>query len=810
MTKPDENGALTCPDCSTVNLGSNDKCCNEDCNLNLGWISADTIFGRVCFSNFAAQSDDNSTRESISKDAFPRVFTFSRQAEQTIGRLKTNDFCMPRADVRERHAVIYHQQEANQYWIAAVVDDAKVWINAERKITARLNGGDLIQIGPYAFVFNSIERCLSPVGATDSKSITVENLKVPTNPVNHILGQRKKLQGSIQQKSSYRLDIESLQIGAGEFTAIVGGSGSGKSTLLTSIAGINSTPFSGTIRIGAESIEEMPLGHRSSVLGYVPQHLIVHEHLSAKESLIFSMQLRGKSTDDVDDKMDNLLRQLQIPRERWNDSLYKLSGGEKRRICTAVELLSDPQVLLLDEPGSGLDDAREHELMKALRNLSLCGRTVVLVSHNNDMVKKYCTRLIVIKEGKVAWQGNPTDFPFYHTMSEFPDQEASPKCVNDHEESPNEQRSRPVDPPVETHSFRAQFGVLVKREYALIKRQSISRFFFPVVVLPIIFAIFVGISCGPTAIGMFWFLGVLSSIWLGASLSLLTVVDERGVFEHERHLYLGVAPYLLAKFFILSILGILQISVFANFVCLVRFFCAGEIVRSADFDNWRDLFFIVVTLLLVNLAAIASGLLISALADNNRKTANLILPLLMIAQMVFSVPVCINQQDPSLSLSYMNGFHLHACAGSSKCKRQAVKLTKYEPLKNLWLCERCNGRAHSLEPSSKAELTNADLTVDVENKIRETGKELEEQKVEDSLEKSPNRIATATSYLMLSRYGDIAIRSVIRERLDKNNLKHLEHSDWLFEAWITLLLFTVGQVALTLGVIVVQTRRRIS
>ena len=154
----------------------------------------------------------------------------------------------------------------------------------------------------------------------------------------------------------------------------------------------------------------------------------------------------------------------------------------------------------------------------------------------------------------------------------------------------------------------------------------------PLFVLPCLFAISIGLAAKPLEPHLLGFLSVLACIWMGASVSLMSIVNEREVFDHERQLFLGIAPYVSAKTIVLAALSIAQTFIFTLLLCGVRL---EQGMEWLDGGFARCFFY----LALVGWAAVGMGVLISALAGRSRPLANFVLPLVMMMQIVFSVQV---------------------------------------------------------------------------------------------------------------------------------------------------------------------------
>jgi ABC-type polar amino acid transport system ATPase subunit len=202
-----------------------------------------------------------------------------------------------------------------------------------------------------------------------------------------------------------------LSIARGEVVALMGLSGSGKTTILRAIAGLERFD-GGEIRVDDVAIAagSDPRRVRSALhqrVGMVFQFHYLFEHLSAIENVVLApVHVQRKAHGDAEARAHALLRQLGVG-HRAAALPRELSGGEAQRVAIARALAVDPPLLLLDEPTASLDPARRNELGDLLRGLATDGRTLVMTSHDDDFVRGFATRVIVLAGGLVVEEGNP-------------------------------------------------------------------------------------------------------------------------------------------------------------------------------------------------------------------------------------------------------------------------------------------------------------------------------------------------------------------------------------------------------------------
>lgn len=200
--------------------------------------------------------------------------------------------------------------------------------------------------------------------------------------------------------------------------AIVGPSGCGKTTLLKTIAGLNEES-AGTLAWNGRDLAEDG-DFDPAEIGYVPQFSIAYEQLTVDEAIESATRLRVKTRnrDELDDRIDHILAETGLT--KLADRPVKvLSGGQKRRLGLAMELVTNPHLLLCDEVTSGLDPRSERDIVKLLHNLSRTdGRTVISVTHSLAHLELYDS-ILVLHEGRVAYHGPPKGLTHYFSVDDI-------------------------------------------------------------------------------------------------------------------------------------------------------------------------------------------------------------------------------------------------------------------------------------------------------------------------------------------------------------------------------------------------------
>lgn len=200
-----------------------------------------------------------------------------------------------------------------------------------------------------------------------------------------------------------------FRIGAGEFVAVVGGSGAGKSTLLDCINGMRPAT-DGKIYYDTNDYYEN-MNTYKGVVGYVPQRDIMHDDLTLWDALRYTALLRTRadlSKEELSARVNAAIADVHL-QGKEHLRISSLSGGQKKRVSIAMELLSDPKVIFLDEPTSGLSPDLDMEMMDLLKDLSKKGRTIVVITHAMENIDK-CDRVAFLgRGGRLCYYGAAKD-----------------------------------------------------------------------------------------------------------------------------------------------------------------------------------------------------------------------------------------------------------------------------------------------------------------------------------------------------------------------------------------------------------------
>jgi ABC-2 type transport system ATP-binding protein len=191
----------------------------------------------------------------------------------------------------------------------------------------------------------------------------------------------------------------SFSLRPGEIVAYLGANGSGKTTTVKVLTGLLS-PTRGRVLFEGRDIADDLLSYRRR-LGYVPEAADVYPFLSGREYLQLVGRLRSLPQDDLDDRIDELLALLGLQEHR-RQALASYSKGMRQKVLIAAALLHDPQVLILDEPLSGLDVTSVLVVKALLRELASRGRIILYSTHLLEIAERMCARVLILHQGRVV------------------------------------------------------------------------------------------------------------------------------------------------------------------------------------------------------------------------------------------------------------------------------------------------------------------------------------------------------------------------------------------------------------------------
>lgn len=427
-----------------------------------------------------------------------------------------------------------------------------------------------------------------------------------------------------------------LEIQRNALVAIIGPSGSGKTTLLKAISGFDKHIEGEILYIGEGNLHPPQIG-------YVPQEHMIHENLTLLQMLTYAALLRLPKNIDkqvISARIDKVLRDLELT-YCSKQRIKKLSGGEKKRANLAVELLSDPQIFLLDEPTTGLDIYTELALIKTLKNLTQEGKTIVYVSHT-PLELEMCDQVIVIgKGGTLCFSGTREEmFAYFQTDNYFEiyqeielNSTKWQKRYREHQTAFTKKKGIPIFQKYENKKHKLhQFYILTRRYIRLLwnDRKNLCLMFLQAPILS--FALYMVTREG--LYDLFWdtqemlFALTCVGIWMGLFNSLREICKEKDIMKREYVNHISLGCMLASKFIVLF------------FVCLMQStslgFCYGMLTQFPKTSLFLPPFMeMCISLFLITYGATCMGLCISAVFDNQEKVMSAA-PYILIPQLLFS------------------------------------------------------------------------------------------------------------------------------------------------------------------------------
>ena len=203
----------------------------------------------------------------------------------------------------------------------------------------------------------------------------------------------------------------SLEVQSGEVVGLLGPNGAGKTTCFYMMVGLVNLD-GGSISLDGTEISKFPIHRRARLgLSYLPQETSVFRKLTVQENVQAVLELQELSETEIEDRLENLLRELHITQLRHNPAL-SLSGGERRRVEIARALATRPSFILLDEPSAGVDPIAVLDIQKIIGFLKERGIGVLITDHNVRETLGICDHAYIINEGSVLAQGKPDEIVY--------------------------------------------------------------------------------------------------------------------------------------------------------------------------------------------------------------------------------------------------------------------------------------------------------------------------------------------------------------------------------------------------------------
>ena len=568
----------------------------------------------------------------------------------TIGRHSSNTVTLRHPQVSAYHARV--EQIGGGHRLIDLNSTNHTFVNGQAVSNRALQLNDEIRIGPFKLTYTGAE--LRQVDESGGIRIDAVNLVKQGNNAVVLLN-----------------DI-SLVIPPRKFVALVGGSGAGKSTLMDALNGLRPAQGGTVYYNGQDYYRSMQAF--STQLGYVPQDDIVHRDLTVERALYYAAKMRlpeDFTEEQIRQRIDEVLVDVDMT-ERRALLVSKLSGGQRKRVSIALELISKPSIFFLDEPTSGLDPGLDRKMMFMLRKLADKGQTIVLVTHATNNINACDFVCFLAPGGRLVYFGPPDEAKTFFGKTDFAeiygelDAKDAPEKAEVRFKNSSEYRqyvqqplmSGPAGPTRQLASLTPvksakrgdpwkQFVHLSRRYIELLKNDT-GNLLILLLQAPIIALILLLIVKNVTHAGLFThvldanpqtqityngdaqkvlFVMSFAAVMFGCINGAREIVKELPIYRRERAVNLGILPYLFSKIVVLGVLCMLQSLVLVVLVNAAEPFKQGVLLPVG--------LEVYITVSLTSLAGLMVGLLVSALAPNNDRAVSLI-PIILIPQVIFA------------------------------------------------------------------------------------------------------------------------------------------------------------------------------
>ena len=580
----------------------------------------------------------------------------------------------PKSDIHISHpSVSFHHAKLKKTVSGYELEDLDstngTYVNGKQvKGTCSVKKDDEIQLGVYSFILE--------IDDSENASITkkefLDGMSIEAKDITIEVGNGIKL-----------LDDISFTINPGELVGLMGLSGAGKTTLLKALNGYDK-PTNGFSYINGMDLYKNFDMLKTSI-GYVPQDDIVHPELTVKEALQFYAKLRlpsDMSGEEIDASIDKILKKLGL--DGTQDTIIGspetekgISGGQRKRVNLAMELLAEPKVIFLDEPTSGLSAVDTKMVMQQLRALADEGITIIITIHQPSLDNyKFMDNQIILSFGKLAFYGAtyPDSIEFFNksesdqnrllsnpdnaliglnTQEELhgelklnPRNERNKKGIYWKEEyrasknfqdyvsdRQSKEKSLKSSSSKRVTSIK-QWMVFVSR-YVKIKLKDISNTSILLIQAPLIGIMIAMLFSKDAYMGLesadipmsstLLFVLAISAIWFGTINASREIVAEKAIFERERMIGVNIFPYVMSKFFVLSVLCFIQSIALVGIV---------EITAPFSLGFGGSLIEIIILTFLTSLGGLSIGLLVSTIAKSQAQALALV-PLVLLPMIIF-------------------------------------------------------------------------------------------------------------------------------------------------------------------------------
>lgn len=546
----------------------------------------------------------------------------SEKQELTVGREENCDITLPHISVSKQHAKIVREDDG--YYIVDNNSTNGIIVNSKRiSGKEKLHEKDVISITNSKLIFTStmIYYCCYKSGiSVDAVDVVIKRGK----------GKKSFITGN----------HVNLNVKPGELVAVIGGSGAGKSTILNCMCGYLK-PTQGEVFINGVNLYQN-FDSLKKLVGYVPQSDIVYDNLTLHDMLLYTAKLRLPKDTTSAEQETAITRAIDMVElsEKSNSLIKSLSGGQRKRASIAVELLSDPNLLFLDEPASGLDPGTERNLMYSLRKMSDGGKTVILVTHSTLQLK-LCDKIVFMgKGGNLCFYGSYDEALEFFGVSDIVDvynliteqaEQWSEKFKRVGGASGKVRRTSAVSRKSKSNWFR-QLSVLSTRYFKLVINDK-QRLFLLLIQAPLLAVLISFVADGKQfeqyeMTKSLLFALSCSAFWVGMLNAIQEICKERTVLKREYMTGLSLSAYVLSKIIVLGFLCFIQ-SVLLTGVFGLIIGIPEEGMLTISFLE------LLITTFITAVASTAMGLFVSSLFTNADR-AMTVAPILLMPQILFS------------------------------------------------------------------------------------------------------------------------------------------------------------------------------
>jgi ABC-type multidrug transport system ATPase subunit/pSer/pThr/pTyr-binding forkhead associated (FHA) protein/ABC-type multidrug transport system permease subunit len=528
-----------------------------------------------------------------------------------IGRESDCDLQLDHGNVSRRHALV-RQEGPDLFSITDLSSLNGTFVNGRRiNGTVTLNENDLVLIGRFRLTLKGATRDLS------NEKIAIRATKI----------------SKVFPGGKVGLHELSMEVPANSMLAVMGPSGCGKSTLLKSLNGV-SPPSFGSVHISGLELSEH-FDYLKTQIGYVPQDDIVHRELTVEQSLRYSAKLRMENftNEQINEKIDQVLETLKINHIR-HQMVANISGGQRKRVSIAVEVLNQPMILFLDEPTSPLDPQTIEDFLSSLRRLCEQGTTIVIVTHKPEDLNYVDNVIFMAEGGYMAYSGSSKNYLSYFQVADVTKVysnlagERAQVWIN----KIKNQNTASSGPPISSSptgyrpsvNYFRQYWWLTMR-YFNIKFNDKMNSMIMIGQAPLI-ALLICLTYEDIELSVLFFMTV-SALWLGTSNAAREIVAELPIYIRERMYNLGILPYLFSKITVLGFFAALQSALF-TLIITTRFL-------GNDLLQWKNPLHTFVWMLGISITASLMGLLLSAIFNTTEKVISAV-PIALLPQIILA------------------------------------------------------------------------------------------------------------------------------------------------------------------------------